>query len=97
MKSILIFSVMGFITSSSFAATFTAKGSETLYYYQLSTSGAAEAKMWKSALAICSKSDTRESILPIRISETAIITDEQSAIITASAQFKCVDAEGREY
>ncbi len=97
MKNMLIFLVIGIITSWSFAGTFTVKNSETLFYYQPSTARAAEARMWKSALTICSKINVRESILPIRISKTAIITDEQTALVTASAQFKCMDAEGREY
>lgn len=95
MKSIFSLISMIMMTSTSFAANFTATGTETLYYYQPNTAEAAEAKMWISALAHCKKTVQFSNYLPIKISNVITKTD-QSFMVTASAQFKCVSAEGRE-
>lgn len=96
MKSALIFLITALVSSTAFSSTFTVKASETLYYYAGSASQAAEAKLWKSALDICQKGDSNSGVLPIRISEV-IHLKESSYLVSASAQFQCMDAEGREF
>lgn len=88
--------MMFLISLSAFAESFSVTGNETLYYYQPNTSGAAEAKMWISALAICNKGDSESNILPIRISKVTTSINKATSIVTAKAVFKCLSAEGNE-
>lgn len=96
MKSIYLFLITPFVSISLFAGIFKATGTVTVYYYQPYSSLAAEASMWKNAFMTCSKKSSKESILPLRLSEVKIYNDEIRALITASAEFKCLDAEGRD-
>lgn len=90
----ILFCLTVLASSTTFASTFTVKTSETKYYYAGMASEAAEAKMWKSALNICQKSSS--TTLPIRVSEIAFIK-ERAFVESASAQFICLDPEGREF
>jgi len=91
MKNIFMIAAMALISSASFAQPFTAKGSETRFYYAPYTAEAAEAQMWKSALDSCKSNDATSNALPVKVSDLSMT--EHAYLVTVSAQFLCFSAD----